>query len=47
MEDHVGVKVRGLLIEGKDGREDLLGIGPRQEGRQKEQSTIQRPAASQ
>jgi len=36
------MKVKGILVEGKDGKEYLLGIGPRASGRQKERPTIWR-----
>ena len=34
------MRVKGILVEGKDGNEYLLGIGLRESGRQKERPTI-------
>lgn len=38
----MAVKVKGILVEGKDGKEYLLGIGERKAGKQKERPTIWR-----
>jgi hypothetical protein len=34
------MKAKGVLVEGKDGKQYLLGIGPRAAGRQRERPTI-------
>jgi len=36
------MQVKGILVQGKDGREYLVGIGPRTAGKQKERPTIWR-----
>lgn len=36
------MRVKGILVEGSDGHEYLLGIGPRPTGKQKERPTIWR-----
>ncbi len=41
------MKVRGLLVEGKNGEEYLLGIGPRASGVQTERPTIWRVQGAQ
>ena len=38
------MQVKAILVEGKDGNEYLLGIGPRQSGQQEERPTIWRRA---
>jgi hypothetical protein len=40
------MKVMGILVEGKDGKEYLLGIGPRATGRQRERPTLWLRAAT-
>lgn len=41
------MKVKGLLVEGKNGEEYLLGVGPRATGVQKERPTIWRVTGAQ
>jgi hypothetical protein len=38
----MAIKVRGILVEGEDRREYLLGIGERKTGKQKERPTLWR-----